>query len=168
MEYLQFVEHLAICKGKKGIDEYFADPDIEYKEDILILYFNNDFDIFMENDLFDGCFSLKSLELSSCQIKVINFELFKYKSMPSLEKLRVHMNPLKYIDVNDSNYLPKLKYLNLAQSLKAEDFKIHCNRLLEELILSHNSIKEIKIQNIFNTDTLKIRKSDYYNQIKYI
>ena len=33
MEYLQFVEHLAICKGKKGIDEYFADPDIEYKED---------------------------------------------------------------------------------------------------------------------------------------
>jgi len=156
MEYLQFLEHLAICKGKKGINEYFDDPDVENKEDIMILYFNNDFDIFMENDLFDGCFGLKSLELVSCQIKVINFELFKYKSMPSLEKLRVHINPLKYIDINESNYLPKLKYLNLAQSLKTEDFEIYCNCLLEELVLSHNSIKEIKIQNIFNTDTLKI------------
>jgi Leucine-rich repeat (LRR) protein len=28
--------------------------------------------------------------------------------------------------------------------------------LLEELVLSHNSIKEIKIQKIFKTDALKI------------
>ena len=90
LNHIQFVERLVLTKNKEFLEKSLIanlpvdEPYVEIKNEIIILRFSKNFQIFMEDNLFRGCNGLESLELTQCEIEEVNFELFKNKSLTSL------------------------------------------------------------------------------------